>query len=144
MATPGGSPFPDPKERATAILIVEDERFVRAITADYFQQSGFLVFEARNGAEALGILEGGGAKIELVFSDIQMPGEMDGLDLAHWIKTYRPEIQTLLTSGHAEKSTIAKGLYGTQFFFEKPYELADVVARIRSLIDAKRRMKDRS
>ena len=98
------SPFPDPKERTPAILLVEDEVLVRLALSDYLQECGFKVYEAGTAAEAIEILDSKEVIIDLVFSDVRMPGGMDGFGLASWVRAYRPGIPVILTSADGKKS----------------------------------------
>jgi CheY-like chemotaxis protein len=141
-ARQAGSPFPDPQERIPAILVVEDEVLIRLVIADYLRDCGFRVFEAGTAAEAVEILEADKAAIDLVFADICMPGEMDGFGLARWVRNNRPRLPIVLTSGDAKKSQTAKELCENEPFFSKPYEVAEVVAHIRAVIDRRTRKDD--
>jgi len=136
-ATQSRSRFPDPKERIPAILVVEDEVLLRLVISAYLQECGFRVYEAGNAAEAIEILEADRTAIDLVFSDIRMPGEMDGFALARWIRMNHPRLPILLTSGDEKKSATAKELCENEPFFAKPYDVGQVVAHIRTLIEAK-------
>ena len=122
--------FPDPDERTPAILIVEDEVLIRFVLADYLRECGFKVLEAGDAAEAIQIIEAE-VDIDLVFSDVQMPGEMDGFGLAQWVRRNRPKLPITLTSGDSKKSAAAKELCENEPFFAKPYDVAKVVAHIR-------------
>jgi CheY-like chemotaxis protein len=136
-------PFPDPKERIPAILVVEDEVLIRLVIADYLRECGFKIYEAGTAAEAIEILEAEKAAIDLIFSDVRMPGEMDGFALARWVRKNRPGLPVILTSGDGKKSAAAKELCENEPFFAKPYDVAAVVAHIRGLINSKTR-KDES
>jgi CheY-like chemotaxis protein len=136
------SRFPDPKERTPAILLVEDEILVRLAISDYLQECGFKVYEAGIAAEAVEILKSNEVTIDLVFSDVRMPGEMDGFGLATWIRAHRPGLPIILTSADGRKSEAAKELCENEPFFAKPYDVKLVVARIRSLIDANKKGDD--
>ncbi len=125
--------FPDPQERAPAILIVEDEVLIRFAIADYLRECGFKILEAGSSAEAIQLLESGAA-VDLVFSDVQMPGEMDGFGLSKWIRANRPKLQVILTSGDSSKSAKARELCEKEPFFAKPYDVAKVVAHIRNTL----------
>ena len=133
-----GSPFPDPKERCPAVLVVEDEVLIRLVIADYLRECGFKVYEAGNAREAVEILESDEAAIDLVFSDIRLPGEMNGFALAQWVRKNRPSVPVVLTSGDSKKSEAAKELCENEPFFAKPYDVQLVVSHIRTLIDARR------
>ncbi|MCK6454814.1 MAG: response regulator [Alphaproteobacteria bacterium] len=144
MAQPSRSTFPDPKERTPAILVVEDEILIRLVLSDYLQECGFKVYEAGTAAEAIDILESGNAAIDLVFSDVRMPGPLDGFGLARWIRENRPGLLVVLTSGDQRKSEAAQDLCGNEPFFAKPYDVRVVVAQMRTIIDnlARRRGGD--
>jgi CheY-like chemotaxis protein len=134
--------FPDPEERMPTILVVEDEVLIRIALADYLQECGFKVLEAGNADEAIQIIEHGPVTIDFVFSDVVMPGTMDGFGLARWIRTNRPELPVTLTSGDAGKADTAKDLCERGPLLTKPYDLKDLVKHIRALIEAARRKSE--
>ena len=117
--------------RQPVILVVEDEILVRSPVAEFLRTAGYKVIEAANAAEAVAVFVTGTA-IDLVFSDIDMPGRMDGVGLARWISRHHPGIHVILSSGisHAART---KGI--TAPFLPKPYRLAAVALRIRSLLE---------
>src|SRR4030095_13624415 len=106
----GGAPFPDPKERCPAILVVEDEVLIRLVISDYLRECGFKVYEAGTAAEAVEVLEFDLACMYLVSIDIRWPGAMNGFALAEWAKTTRPGLPVIHTSGDSKKSDAAKEL----------------------------------
>ena len=128
-----------PRKTAPVILIVEDEILIRATLSDYLQDCGLKVLEASNAAEALEILKSGQQTVELVFTDVMLPGEMDGLGLAAWIKANHPDIEVMLTSGHAHKIDAALGLGKAESFMMKPYEFHAVARHFMNLVDARER-----
>jgi CheY-like chemotaxis protein len=119
--------------RQRVVLIVEDEILVRLAIADYLRGAGYAVVEAADAAEALGVLASG-EPVDAVFTDVQMPGAMDGLMLVHWVHKHYPAIQVLVTSGKGE-AAVSSGLIADDSFFSKPYPLEKVANRIRSLLD---------
>jgi CheY-like chemotaxis protein len=129
------SPFPNPKERTPAILVVEDEVLIRLAISSYLQECGFHVYGASNSLEAIQILKATHTPIDLVFSDVAMPGEIDGFGLAQWIRTHRPGLPVILTSGDAKKSAAARELCENEPFLAKPYDLEQVVAKIRQAMN---------
>ncbi|HWE06732.1 MAG TPA: response regulator [Rhizomicrobium sp.] len=131
--------FPDPEERTPAILVVEDEVLIRIALSDYLQECGFKVLEAGNADEALEIIQHSPVVIDLVFSDVVMPGKLDGFGLAHWIRINQPGLPIILTSGDAAKAATAKDLCEREPFMAKPYDLQHLVRRIRTLIDSARK-----
>ena len=134
-----GSPFPDPKERCPAVLVVEDEVLIRLVIADYLRECGFKVYEAGTALEAIAVLESNKASIDLVFSDIRLPGDMNGFALAQWTRKNRPGLPVVLTSGDSKRSEAAKALCENEPFFTKPYDVQLVVAQIRTIIEARSR-----
>ena len=91
------------------VLIVEDETLVRMEAIDAIETAGFDVVEAANADQAVAILEQR-SDIRLIFTDIHMPGAMDGLKLAHFVKDRWPPIKIIATSGRAENhgETVAR------------------------------------
>ena len=112
------------------VLIAEDEVLVRGLVAEHLREAGLNVIEASNAAEAVDILSTGEA-IDLVFTDIAMPGIMNGVMLARWIYLHRTDVQVVLTSGSPES---ARALPNERLFL-KPYNLDEVEAHIRDVLD---------
>ena len=110
------------------VLIVEDHFWTRYTAAEYFRGSGYRVIEANNADEAVSVLASGN-QVHVVFSDIQMPGYMDGLALAHWIAQRYPSLPVILTSGH-RPDVLPSNCRG---FFVKPCSLAEVEREISGL-----------
>lgn len=111
------------------ILVVEDEVFVRLDIADFLRDQGFEVLEASNAGQALTHLERG-ARIDLVFTDVRMPGEMDGIGLAKFLKTHHPSIKIIVTSGHVHAHELPQELA----FVDKPYDRGRIVERIKAAL----------
>src|ERR1700710_1599105 len=86
-------------ETRKIVLIVEDEVLIRLAVADHLRDSGYQVVEASNADEALEYLQGPN-NVSLVFSDVRMPGTMDGLKLAQRIRESYPALSVILASGH--------------------------------------------
>jgi CheY-like chemotaxis protein len=108
------------------ILVVEDNALVRLVTVEFLEDSGFKVMEADCADDAIDLLKTDGP-IDAVFSDVQMPGTMDGVGLAHWISREKPEIKVLLTSGNAPRHPDVPIL-------PKPYDLAVVARRLKGMV----------
>jgi CheY-like chemotaxis protein len=117
----------------TAILIVEDEPLVRIDTASCIEAAGFTVYEAGSADEAIRILEQH-SEIRLIFTDINMPGSMDGLKLAHYVRERWPPVKIIVTSGlvKVRNEDMPEGA----LFVEKPYRPEHVTGRVRELIAA--------
>jgi CheY-like chemotaxis protein len=113
-----------------AVLIVEDESLVRLGAVRSIEEAGFEVIEAANADEAIRILESR-SDIRVVFTDIHMPGSMDGLKLAHAVRNRWPPIKIIVTSGRSQVSE--QDLPEGGLFFAKPYEPTKITDTIREL-----------
>jgi CheY-like chemotaxis protein len=89
---------------AIAVLIVEDEALVRIDLVEALQEAGFKTFEANNAAEAIAIMETN-SEIRVVFTDIEMPGTMDGLALSHYVRRRWPPTIIVISSGRHRPKT---------------------------------------
>ena len=116
------------------ILVVEDDIRVRRVAVARLMDAGYSVLEAGNGAEALEKLERDG-NIKLVFTDIIMPGEMTGDQLADQVRMRWPGIKVLLTSGYAEPSIAGRELSHAGSWLKKPYTAQELATRLRELLD---------
>lgn len=122
-------PRSEPKSVAARILVVEDEVLVRVALADALRAAGFSVVEAATADEALSYLQAGG-HVDLIFSDINMPGSLDGLELAYRIRDAFPFLAIILTSGYK----LAHNLDGFGRFIQKPYDIDHAVAAVREML----------
>jgi two-component system, response regulator PdtaR len=118
------------KERPL-ILIVEDEFLIRAATAEAIRDAGFEVLEASTADDAIAILENR-RDIRVVFTDLQMPGSMDGARLAHAVRNRWPPIHIIATSGQYgfQNVDLPKGAA----FFPKPYSPPEIARHVCALI----------
>ncbi len=114
-----------------AVLVVEDEPFTRMDVADQLEEAGFKVFPAANADLAIKILETNPA-IRVLFTDIDMPGSMDGLKLAAAVRDRWPPIRIVVTSGH--RKIDAGALPPEALFFSKPYSKNDVASMMRTMV----------
>jgi len=112
------------------ILLVEDDVLVRFTTADILREAGFDVLEAVDSSEALALLTTG-HPLDLVITDIRMPGHMDGLQLASVIKSTRPNLPIALLSSHLDTSE-----HRADEFVAKPYDPDELVEVAQRLIGA--------
>ena len=115
------------------ILIVEDEFLLRLDSAETIEHAGFEVIQAANADEAIAILKGR-PEIHVVFTDIQMPGSMDGLKLARFVRDRWPPIKIIATSGRVvvHDDDLPTG----SVFLPKPYRGAELVETLRELTGA--------
>lgn len=115
------------------VLVVEDEMVLRMRAADVVEDAGFSAVEAVNADEAIAILESR-SDISLLFTDIQMPGSMDGLKLAHAVHSRWPDIGIILVSGQAKPSDADRP--ADSRFFSKPLADAQMIAELQALVSA--------
>src|SRR6202051_4522985 len=113
------------------VLVVEDEMLLRMRAVDMVEDAGFTSVEAVDADEAVAILEAR-SDIALLFTDIQMPGSMDGLKLAHAVRERWPPVKILVVSGKVRLQP--SELPSNSCFVGKPYQTAAMVAELRSLV----------
>ena len=120
--------MPMPPRRKT-VLVVEDEALLLFSISDELTAQGFLVFEASNADDAVDLLTAH-PDIEIVFTDIDMPGSMDGLKLLALVRERWPPVRVIVTSG--KKRPTRDMLMDEGWFLPKPYTTAGVVAVIEA------------
>lgn len=112
------------------VLIVEDEPLLRSMAVDLVEDAGFEAFEAGNASEAILILETTPG-IRILFTDIDMPGSMDGLMLAAAVRDRWPPIQIIVVSGKQTPS--AWDMPDRSVFFPKPYDIEKVTDQLHKM-----------
>lgn len=121
-------------ENSETILVVEDNADVREVTMQRIEGLGYVVLEAASGPEAIEML-GKHPDVQLVFSDVVMPGGMSGFDLADWIATHHACLPVVLTSGFAEGASAAAGLTGRAIagraILHKPYSRVELARALK-------------
>lgn len=117
------------------ILCVEDDEIVREFVAQRLQALGYKTIISASPAEALAVIRGG-TPIDLVFTDILMPGSMDGWQLADAIRQIRPHMKILYTTGYSNVSSERMGSVAGIHLLEKPYRLSRLAQMIRQAIAA--------
>jgi PAS domain S-box-containing protein len=118
------------------ILVVEDNARVRRLACRYLRDLGYTVLEAADADEAIAILETE-PDIQMVFSDILMPGDLDGFDLAYWIAAHRPTVKRLLATGHHDERTraVCADDPASPPVLAKPYSREQLAHQLRQLLD---------
>jgi two-component system, response regulator PdtaR len=119
-----------------AVLVVEDEPLVRMIAAEVIEEAGFTAFEASNAAQAVALLKENN-DIRILFTDVNMPGAIDGVGLAHIVAERWPVVKIIVTTGRG--GIHAQDLPSGGVFLGKPYNLRDLVSSLHKLVAEKAR-----
>jgi CheY-like chemotaxis protein len=117
--------------RRPVVLVVEDETLLRWHAVAMIEEAGFDVIEAANAAEAISLLEAR-TDIRVIFTDIQMPGSIDGLRLAHLVRNRWPPIRIIATSGQLRLRDDELPQGG--LFLPKPYTLAEITGTLHEIL----------
>mgnify|MGYP000034916248 CR=1 FL=1 len=117
-------------EPKSVVLVVEDEALVRMDIVSHLEDEGFIVLEADSADAAIQILETN-LEVAILFTDIDMPGSMDGLKLSAAVRDRWPPVKIVVTSGHRQVEIT--DLPDGSVFHAKPYRHADVIASFREL-----------
>jgi DNA-binding NtrC family response regulator len=128
-------------KHAGIILVVEDEVLIRLVIAQYLRDCGYRVIEAANADEALLVLRRSELAIDIVFTDVAMPGSMDGFALAQWVRANRPGMDVVLAGSVNRAVQAASDLCDQQNNVPKPYDPQVVHDRIRRLLASRRKGK---
>jgi two-component system, response regulator PdtaR len=115
-------------ESRALVIIVDDDVFERMGASYTFSDAGYRVLEAENADEALQLLETN-ADVRVLFTDVTMPGSMNGSDLAHRVAQWWPEVGVIITSGRPRPKALPSGTK----FHAKPYEPANVLQHAREM-----------
>ena len=119
--------------KSVSVLVVEDESLIRMDTASSLEATGFVVYEAANAADAILCLELHG-EIRLIFTDVNMPGSMDGLALAHYVRGRWPPVKIIVTSGYMKMRDDDLPLGA--IFVAKPYHPKNIAHEMNDLLAA--------
>ena len=122
------------------VLVVEDEEALRRATVEFLSLSGYKVLEARNGLDALSVVKGHDAVLDLAITDVVMP-YMSGGELAQELKTLRPETRVLFVSGYAGQTVTNHKVDVENNFLQKPFTLNQLAKRVRILLDGTKAKK---
>jgi PAS domain S-box-containing protein len=116
------------------ILVVEDDKLVRDSVLTQLRSLGYVTLEAANGAQALAVIEAG-HPFDLLFTDVIMPGAMNGRQLANEVQKSKPGLKVLFTSGYTENAIMHHGRLDTGvLLLAKPYRKSDMAAMIRKAL----------
>ena len=115
------------------VLLVEDEPRVRRMTAARLQDLGYRVLDAANGPAALALLDQH-PEVDLLFTDMVMPGGMTGADLVEVVQAIEPEMKVLFTSGYAEPDVVRRGQGAEAGWLKKPYSILELARALRDVL----------
>ena len=128
------SPMPSTSTVAPAtVMVVDDEVLVRFALAEFLRGCGYRVIEAANADEAIAIL-GTDLSVEILLTDVHMPGSMNGFGLARWARTHRKGLRIIVTSGYDQAAHQASDLCQDEPYVRKPYDPVRLAALIRQLL----------
>jgi two-component system cell cycle sensor histidine kinase/response regulator CckA len=134
------APAPAGVRRATqhgseTLLLVEDEPQVRDSVRRLLEAHGYSVLEAQNGYDALRLYDRHAARIDLVLTDVTMPG-MSGYELVQQLRARAPGLRVLFMSGYADRATVSNGAVGKGTgFVQKPFDVATLMQRVREVLE---------
>ncbi|WP_446484220.1 response regulator [Caulobacter sp. LARHSG274] len=118
------------------MLVVEDDVFTRFAVGDHLRDCGYEVLEAETGQEAIDLLTNGAA-VDVVFTDMRMPGKVDGFGVVRWLREHRPELPVLVASGHILALELAAQLCDVRSTFAKPYDEMHVAMAVAEVLDGR-------
>jgi two-component system, cell cycle sensor histidine kinase and response regulator CckA len=120
---------------AETVLIVEDEDILRNLLVRILESIGYKVLQAPNGIEAIAVAQGYADRIDLLLTDVEMPG-MNGSELAKQLELHKPEMKVLLMSGYTENWVSHHGVIpGGASFIGKPFTPLSLARKIREILD---------
>ena len=114
-------------------LIVDDEPSIRVYLRAILQRERIQSLEAENAAKALGIIQKLDGRLDLIVSDIQMPGDMDGIDLAYAVRNSFPSVPVILISGYADVEAVKKAAK-TFEFIQKPFVPEAILVAVKKVV----------
>lgn len=125
----------EPETTLETILVVEDEGGIRALVRKILRRQGYQVLEASHGDEALRVLTESGQKIDLLLTDVMMPG-MNGVELSQRALAQDNTLKVLFVSGYTDESVLEAGQFppGTSFL-QKPFTLGSLLGKVREVLD---------
>jgi len=131
---PSQPPKMTPENGTECVLVVEDEDRVRTLTVAVLRKNGYRVLEAASGKEALDVFQNHSAEIDLLFTDIMMPGNLLGDELAARLRATKPSLAVLFTSGYTPEVTKTE-FRGDGNFLTKPFTPAQMLATVRQCLN---------
>lgn len=134
MVGPGAAPPPPPPVSRGTVLLVEEEKSLRALLGKYLGDHGYEILEAVTSDEALKECRRHKEPIHLMISDLMMT-EMNGQELARQARAFHPALKTLYLAAHSDSSMMIRGIPLTDIsFLPKPFKLKDLIASVNELL----------
>ncbi|MDR6789158.1 PAS domain S-box-containing protein [Sphingomonas sp. BE138] len=134
---PGADAVPDGAEQGETVLVVDDEATIRMLVTEVLQDLGYATLEAADGAAAQRILQSD-ARVDLLVTDVGLPGGMNGRQLADAARARRPDLATLFITGYAENAALSHGHLGSgQHVLTKPFAMDALATRVRELLSGR-------
>ncbi|MDZ4371130.1 MAG: PAS domain S-box protein [Phenylobacterium sp.] len=129
---------PPEGSREETILVCEDDDDVRTYSVETLRELGYRVLEAHDGASALRLLERQDGRVDLLFTDVVLPGGMTGAKVAEAARRLRPDLKVLFTTGYARNAIVHHGrLDAGVELITKPFSYSDLAARVRDILDSR-------
>lgn len=113
------------------VLVVDDDELMREMAATFLSMRGYRVIEAGSADDAVTVL-GGAGHVDVVFTDLRMPGRLDGIGLALWVRDHCPRTRVLITSGYTSAAQQAAEVSNGSLI-PKPYRPDEVIRRVQAL-----------
>jgi PAS domain S-box-containing protein len=124
-----------PSGEGEVVLVIDDEPTIRMLVADLLAEAGYAVIEAADGAAGLKVLESN-ARIDLLITDVGLPGGMNGRQVADAARVSRPRLKVLFITGYAENAVIGQGQLGDgMFLLTKPFQMDLLAHKVREIIE---------
>jgi PAS domain S-box-containing protein len=125
----------EPAGEGEVVLVIDDEPTIRMLVAEVLAEAGYAVIEAPDGLAGLRVLESN-ARIDLLITDVGLPGGMNGRQVADAARVSRPDLKVLFITGYAENAVIGRGrLERGMFVLTKPFQMEFLAGRIREIIE---------
>ena len=138
----GSASVETPPERATilggseTVLVVEDDDLVRELVTLILKRQGYTVLEVKQASQALALCQSQPLRIDLILTDLLMPGGVDGRELAEQATRIRPDIRVLLMSGYTTDALVLYGVAEGAPFLQKPFTQQQLTGKVREVLDA--------
>jgi nitrogen-specific signal transduction histidine kinase/CheY-like chemotaxis protein len=127
-------PTPEPTGDGEVVLVIDDEPIIRMLITEVLQDSGYTVIEAPDGPAGVRVLDSN-ARIDLLITDVGLPGGMNGRQVADAARVSRPDLKVLFITGYAENAVVGNGHFETgMFVLSKPFPMEALANRVREII----------